>query len=252
MTDLHQRFDAWLAAAAPGDPPRDIALHASGCAECLDRAAAMDALVAVDPGHAPDPPLLDAASPARAATTPLVRGALGVTALGLLGAAVLVGGGSLLSGAGGGDATSPSGPNEGVLGAAGAPSSTPGPMLTPTATPTPSESAATPSVERTASASPSPTDDAASEPQPTPPPTPAPVVQPPAPAPATPAPRPPTPRPTPSSTPRPSATPNPTPEPTPEPTPIPTPEATPEPTPEPPEPTPTPTDPDVGSGEDGG
>lgn len=56
--DPHLRFDEWLLAGAPGEPARDLALHASLCADCTARIAALDLLTAVDPGRAPPPPLL--------------------------------------------------------------------------------------------------------------------------------------------------------------------------------------------------
>lgn len=57
MTELHDRFVRWIEDGARDQLPRDLALHASGCPSCLARAAAMDALLAVDPGDAPAPPL---------------------------------------------------------------------------------------------------------------------------------------------------------------------------------------------------
>jgi hypothetical protein len=57
MTDLHDRFRAWLDDGPSGELPRDLALHASGCPACLQRAAALDALLAIDVGAAPMPPV---------------------------------------------------------------------------------------------------------------------------------------------------------------------------------------------------
>jgi hypothetical protein len=54
--DLHARFDTWLAEGAPGEPPRDAAIHASVCPECLHHSAALDALAAIDLGLAVLPP----------------------------------------------------------------------------------------------------------------------------------------------------------------------------------------------------
>lgn len=56
--DLHRLFDDWLAAGADGEPGRDLALHASGCEECLRAIAAMDSLQGIDVGAAPPPPLM--------------------------------------------------------------------------------------------------------------------------------------------------------------------------------------------------
>ena len=52
MTDLHDRFAAWLDVAPHTDPPRDIAVHAAFCADCQCRIAARDALAAIDVGSA--------------------------------------------------------------------------------------------------------------------------------------------------------------------------------------------------------
>jgi hypothetical protein len=230
VTDPHGRFESWLAEATPGDPPRDLALHASTCAECLARAASVDALAAVDPGMAPMPSLHVRRAPRRAGAAPIARAVAGVAAVGLLGTAVLIGTGALLAGrfpAGDGIAGASRSPDEGVLSVAGG--RDPTPTVEPTATPS-----ATPSVSPHADDSPDPTApleaSAAAVPAPAPAPpaaTPRPVTPPP---PAT------TPRPTPTPTPRPptpppTATQAPTPPPTPEPTPAPTPTPTSETTP---------------------
>ena len=55
--DLHERFDEWLTAGAEGDPPRDLALHASSCEACLRSVAALDSIQAIEIGDAPLPPL---------------------------------------------------------------------------------------------------------------------------------------------------------------------------------------------------
>jgi len=52
VTDAHRRFGEWLAAGAADEPPRDAALHASVCADCLVSIAALDALTAIDLGRA--------------------------------------------------------------------------------------------------------------------------------------------------------------------------------------------------------
>ena len=54
-TDPHLRFGEWLLAGAPGEPARDLALHASVCPGCMARIAALDLLAAVDTGHAKPP-----------------------------------------------------------------------------------------------------------------------------------------------------------------------------------------------------
>ena len=226
MTDPHGRFETWLAEATPGDPPRDLALHASTCPECLARAASLDALAAVDPGMAPVPPLHVRRTPRRASAAPIPRAVAGVAAVGLLGTAVLVGTGALLTGrfpAGDGAAGASRSPDEGVLSVAGGRDATPTvePSTTPTAT-----SSASPDADDSPNPTASPQASAATAPAPAPAPVPAPPAATPrpvtSPSPAT------TPRSTPTATPRP---------------PTPPPTATPTPTPPPPtsEPTPTPT-----------
>ena len=65
--DPHLRFDPWLLAGARGEPPRDLALHASLCTACTARISALDMLAAVDPGRAAQPPsLANAPRPVRA------------------------------------------------------------------------------------------------------------------------------------------------------------------------------------------
>ncbi len=55
MNEAHRRFQEWLAAGADGEPPRDLAVHASVCADCQRSIAALDRLAAIDPGRAPMP-----------------------------------------------------------------------------------------------------------------------------------------------------------------------------------------------------
>lgn len=52
MSDLHERFAAWLEASPDRDPPRDMALHAAFCPGCQLRIAARDALAVIDLGAA--------------------------------------------------------------------------------------------------------------------------------------------------------------------------------------------------------
>jgi hypothetical protein len=204
MTEPHARFEAWLAESTPGDPPRDLALHASTCAECLARAAGLDALRAVDPGLAPMPPLRVGAAPRATGMTPVARAVAGVAAAGLLGTAVLVGAAVLTgdpSPAGDRSVTATRPPGGGVLGEAGG-----GPEDEPTArsTASPSSSAGD---DETPEATPIPDAFEPVIPQP-PPPAPAGTQRPvtPSPAPT----RAPTPRPTPTPSPSPSPTPSPT------------------------------------------
>ena len=236
MRDLHDGFVAWIAAGGRDDLPRDVALHASGCEDCMRFAAAFDALLAVDPGTAPIPPLRAAtASSALARPIRMARTAAGAMAIVLvLGAGAITG--SALFGP---RATEPpvsaleATPAEGILG--GAPAPTPSFSLEASASasadPSPSPSR---DVEPTAAV-------AAAKPRPTmgggPPPISTAPPQTPTPRPATPGPTvAPTTAPTAGATPSHTAQPTPLPTPTPPPTPTPTPILTPTPTATPPEP----------------
>lgn len=213
--DLHGRFAEWLAAGAAGDPPRDAALHASVCPECMARVAALDALAGIDPGLAPMPPSRHSPQ-LRQAELPAV-GRFAAAVGGVLVAGILLAFGTAQLSAGRpGESPAATPPlAEGVLPSTGAPSPTA--TATPTPTPRPSRS---PRATPTVTATPSPTVAAT----PVPPPI---VVPPPAPPPAPP----------------PEVTPAPTPVPAPVPTPVPTPEPTPPPTPGTPSPTPPATQP---------
>ena len=63
MTDSHDQFVGWLIDGARGDPPRDLAVHASVCESCAVRLGAFDALGLIDVSAAGAPPAL--ASPTR-------------------------------------------------------------------------------------------------------------------------------------------------------------------------------------------
>lgn len=247
MNELHERFGAWLAAGASGEPPRDVALHASGCAECLARAAAFDTLAAVDPGAAGPPPVLAAASAVDEPGLALrvLRIGAGATAVVLLSLAVGFALSSRLSSPPTtlADAPEPSGsthvqPAEGVLSGQG------GPTATAFATITASASA---SASASAAATPVPEGEPVDAPTPVP--TRRPTITPDpieTPRPSATVTRTPTPSPSASASSTPTTAPSPTPPPTPVPTPAPTPVPTPQPTPEPtpaPTPTPVPTDP---------
>jgi Fibronectin type III domain len=56
MTDSHHLLDAWLIEGAVGDPPRELAVHASVCDSCARRLGAFDSLAGVDVGAAGSPP----------------------------------------------------------------------------------------------------------------------------------------------------------------------------------------------------
>jgi hypothetical protein len=55
MNEAHQRFEDWLTAGADGEPPRDLAVHASVCAACRQSVAALDLLAIVNTGLASMP-----------------------------------------------------------------------------------------------------------------------------------------------------------------------------------------------------
>lgn len=252
MTDLHDRLAEWLAEAAPGDPPRDLALHASGCVECMARASAIDALADVDPSRAPEPPPHVGGATRPAGVLPVARAVAALATMGLLVAAVLVGAGALIgdrSPAGSGSHPEASGtPGEGVLGAAASDLATSPPSKEEEQSPSPSP-AATATATETATATADESPDGTTDPEPATADraeTSAPVL----PAPTTiavpagtprPTAPPATPAPAPTPTPVPAATPSPTPPPPPTPTPAPTPTDEPAPVPTP-TPTPTPAD----------
>lgn len=60
MTDSHAQLEAWLVDGAMGDPPREIAVHATLCESCTARLGAFDALALIDVAAAGSPPLLAA------------------------------------------------------------------------------------------------------------------------------------------------------------------------------------------------
>lgn len=232
MSDLHDRFAAWLTDGARDDLTRDAALHASACESCLRDAAAFDALLTIDLGAAPVPPLATAGARRWLPSLGVLRAGVGVAAVLLLAVSVGLGTGGLLDRRDGVGSTlaSPALVGEGILGGVGGPSASPGSSA-------PNETATgEPSGSPDASEEPGASADATN-------PTPIPVVSSPRPV-VTPGPTaitPPlgTPRPssssaaTPAPTAVPSAPPSGTPTVTPEPTPVPTPEPTAVPTPTP-------------------
>jgi hypothetical protein len=52
MNEAHGRFHDWLTSGAEGDPPRDLAVHASVCDGCRQSIAAFDRLASINPGLA--------------------------------------------------------------------------------------------------------------------------------------------------------------------------------------------------------
>ncbi|TMB55924.1 MAG: hypothetical protein E6J47_06075 [Chloroflexi bacterium] len=140
MNEPHARFSAWLASGAPGEPARDLALHASVCPECARAIAALDLLGQIDPGRAPMPSwdgvgdepggLLRAARFAAAAV-----GVMLVAVVVGIGASQLIIGGRASGEVAFGSQT----PAQGVLGGAGTPadSATPAASSATDATPSP-------------------------------------------------------------------------------------------------------------------
>src|SRR5438067_8067759 len=119
--DPHNRFLAWLLAGAYGDPPRDLALHASLCQDCIDWVGAHDALTRIDVGRAPLPPWRPTPIRPPATLRQAGRVAAATASMLLLGGAVLVGASQILAGRAGG------GPERagGVLAASGSPGESP-------------------------------------------------------------------------------------------------------------------------------
>ena len=199
MNEGHQRFQDWLTAGAEGDPPRDLAVHASVCSACQQSIAALDQLAVVNTGLAAMP-----GTPTGRERSRLVMAGrlVGATAVLLIATILGVGASQLIGvsrpGSPVAQATATPGPssNQGVLGE----TATPGPSpsgeaapsaaqetLTPLGTPLPTHApAVTPIPRRTPAptpfttpiATPIPTpiasSSAAPEPTPTPTPTPAP------------------------------------------------------------------------------
>ena len=98
----HDRFRSWLTGGAVAELPRDVALHASACDDCLRLAAGLDALTAVNAGAAGAPPTL--ARPMRSPFigTAIARTAAGIAAVGFVAVATAIGVGSLIPRGGGG------------------------------------------------------------------------------------------------------------------------------------------------------
>lgn len=218
MTELHDAFEGWIVGGGRDALPRDVALHASACHECLGAAAAIDALGQVDTGAAPEPPAVPVAV-RRAGFTPAAAWATAAAAILVISGGYVVGSrlfGAALPTPSLAAAAASAGP---ILG---------GGVLAGTPMPTPSEAGGSPEPSESGSGDDSPSP-AASQAQP---PISLPSLRPSPPPVATLAPSP-TGLPTPTAAPTPVATPTP-------PAPTPTPTATPTPTPTPtPSPTPT-------------
>lgn len=181
--DLHDRFLAWLDDGAVGPLPRDAAIHASVCAICQQRIAALDALRAVDPGRAPLPPsrLVPTAEPGGLRAAGRFAGA--AVAVTMVGTLLAVGAGQLVAGRLG--QAAPGGQVLDVTGTPGPATPAPSPRLPePTASGTDSAvatAAATSTPTATAAprlATPRPTVRATPRPSPASTPTPAPTAAP--------------------------------------------------------------------------
>jgi hypothetical protein len=224
MTDLHAQLEDWIVEGAMGDPPREIAVHATLCESCTARLGAFDALGVIDVGAAGSPPPLAAPNRFRVGVAWARRGTA-VAGTVLAGILVLLGL-SQVVGLGG----RPTGEPEGTQLAGLSTSSDhggPAPAQRELSSIGP-DAAETPNSPVPATAQPGFT------PGPLPPVPPGATPRPPAPGPSA------TAAPTPDPSPTAIATPTPTPE-TPTPDPSPTPIATPTPTPETPDPSASPT-----------
>jgi len=210
--DLHERFDEWLTAGAEGDPPRDLALHASSCAACLRSVAALDSIQAIEIGDAPLPPLRMVAESTDRLQR-VLRYAAGAAAVLVLGTSVAIGAPALFRSADPEVSSPAQTTGEGVL--AGLPSerATSQPA-TQTVTPSPTDTSSPSASERPSGAPDATVFPTTRAPIPQPPVTPRPTAAPPTPAP----------------TPAPSATPIVTPSPSPTASPSPTISISPEPT----------------------
>ena len=207
--DPHRRFAEWLLATSDEDPPRDLAVHASVCADCQRQIAALDMLTGIELAGAGIPPLHTGPMERRMGATGRVAVAMGgVVAV----AAIGVGSWRLVEVSGIGAPASES-PTQAVLGNTGQPVATMEPSVSvamsvaaaPSASPAPR---ATPQVVSTPGVTPVTLPPAATV-RPTSAPTSAPTRTPrPTPAPSTPTP---TATPTPTTPPTPTATPSPTP-----------------------------------------
>ncbi len=89
--ELHEGFGAWLTDGARDHLPRDIAVHASVCPDCLRVAGAFDALACVDTGAAAELPLQSVPRRARRGAFPgVARAVAGIAAVVTIGAAGFV------------------------------------------------------------------------------------------------------------------------------------------------------------------
>jgi Fibronectin type III domain len=87
MTDSHHLLEEWLVEGAVGDPPRELAVHASVCESCARRLGAFDSLAGVDVGAAGSPPPL---RPLTRLTIALAWARTGTAVAGVVVAGILV------------------------------------------------------------------------------------------------------------------------------------------------------------------
>ena len=209
MNQAHQRFHDWLTAGAEGDPPRDVAVHASVCPECRASIASLDRLATVNPGMASMPAEPTGREPWRLAMAGRLVGATAV----LFSATILgVGGPQLIGVSHPNDPVAQTSrtPDQDVLGEtatpqASQPTGTPSPpqeTLTPLGTPVPTLPPGATPFPWIFNPLPFPTPGPFATPPPTPPP---PTPPPPTPPPSTP---PPSPSGGPSDTPLPTESPS--------------------------------------------
>lgn len=232
MTELHELFGDWVEGGAQETLQRDVALHASGCDECLRLAAALDALRTIDLDGARLPSLRGAAVPVQTSLAPEIGGlTAGLVALGLLVVAVVNWAGPPDE-PGSGPRSPRAGFGEGIMGGGPSPSLLSSPEAADAPEPTSSPTRAAPADDSSTTPTP-----IASKVAPAGPPLPTIAAEPPPlitsrPSPTAP-PATPIPTGTPAPTPAPTARPSPTPTQTPKPTPTlsPTPTQTPTPTP---------------------
>lgn len=135
MNEGHQRFQDWLTAGAEGDPPRDLAVHASVCAACQQSIAALDELALVNTGLASMPGTPTGRERSRLVLAGRLVGATAV----LFSAALLGVGASQLIGVArpGGEvaqATATPSADQGVLGQTATPQPSPSGEATPSVT----------------------------------------------------------------------------------------------------------------------
>jgi hypothetical protein len=187
MNEAHRRFHDWLSAGAEGDPPRDLAVHASVCDGCRQSITAFDRLAGINPGLASMPVEPTGRERGGLATAGRLLGATAV----LFSAAILGVGVSQLIGVERSDGPVAQGsptPDQNVLAGTATPQpsehATPSSdqeTLTPLDTPGPTvhqQPAATPIPRRTPAPGPLPTPQPAGTPLPTAIPTPTPVPTP--------------------------------------------------------------------------